>query len=87
MFRHAARNAMIPVSTQMAQSFALVVSGALITEIIFSYPGIGNLTYQAILSLDYPLAEGAFFVISLVTILTYAGIDFVHAWLDPRIHV
>jgi len=87
MFRHAARNAMIPVSTQMALSFAAVVSGALITEIIFSYPGIGNLTYQAILSLDYPLAEGAFFVISLVTILAYAGIDFIHAWLDPRIQL
>ena len=85
MFRHAARNAMIPVSTQMALNFALIVSGAIITEIIFSYPGIGNLTYQAILSLDYPLAEGAFFVISLVTIIAYAGIDFLHAWLDPRI--
>jgi peptide/nickel transport system permease protein len=85
MFRHAARNAMIPVSTQMALNFALIVSGAIITEIIFSYPGIGNLTYQAILDLDYPLAEGAFFVISLVTIVAYASIDFLHAWLDPRI--
>ena len=87
MFRHAARNAMIPVSTQMALSFALVVSGALITEIIYSYPGVGNLTYTAILDLDYPLAEGAFFIISLITILAYAGIDFIHAWLDPRISI
>lgn len=87
MFRHAARNAMIPVSTQMALNFALIVSGAIITEIIFSVPGLGNLTYQAVLQLDYPLAEGAFFVISLVTIFAYAGIDFLHAWLDPRIQL
>jgi len=87
MFRHAARNAMIPVSTQMALNFALIVSGAIITEIIFSVPGLGNLTYQAVVNLNYPLAEGAFFVISLVTILAYAGIDFIHAWLDPRIQI
>ncbi|MCI4323689.1 MAG: ABC transporter permease [Thermoplasmata archaeon] len=87
MFHHAARNAMIPVSTQMALNFALIVSGAIITEIIFSIPGLGLLTYNAILDLDYPLAEGAFFVISLVTIFAYAGIDFIHAWLDPRIQI
>ena len=68
-------------------SAALIVSGAIITEIIFSIPGLGLLTYNAVLTLDYPLAEGAFFVISLVTIFAYAGIDFIHAWLDPRIQL
>lgn len=85
MFHHAARNAMIPVSTQMALNFALVASGAVITEIIYSIPGIGNLTYQAILNLDYPLAEGTLFFLALIVIGAYSLIDFIHAWLDPRI--
>lgn len=85
MFHHAARNAMIPISTRMALEFALLMSGAVIVEIIFSWPGMGHLLYQATLTLDYPLAEGALFVISLVTIITYAFVDFIHAWLDPRI--
>ncbi|MCL4331390.1 MAG: ABC transporter permease [Candidatus Thermoplasmatota archaeon] len=85
MFHHAARNAMIPISTRMALEFALLMSGAVIVEIIFSWPGMGHLLYQATLSLDYPLAEGALFVISLVTIITYSFVDFIHAWLDPRI--
>ncbi len=85
MFHHAARNAMIPVSTRMALEFALLTSGAVIVGIIFSWPGIGPLIYQATLQEDYPFAEGAFFVISLIVILAYSVIDFVHAWLDPRI--
>ncbi len=85
MFHHAARNAMIPISTRMALEFALLMSGAVIVEIIFSWPGMGHLLYQATLSLDYPLAEGSLFVISLVTIITYSFVDFIHAWLDPRI--
>lgn len=85
MFRHAARNAMIPISTRMALELALLMSGAVIVEIIFSYPGIGHLLYNATLMLDYPLAEGALFIISLVTIITYSSVDFIHAWLDPRI--
>ncbi len=85
MFRHAARNAMIPVSTRMALEFALLTSGAVIVEIIFSYPGIGNQLFQATLLSDYPLSEGALFIIALVVISAYSIIDFVHAWLDPRI--
>lgn len=85
MFRHAARNAMIPVSTRMALDFATIASGAVITEIIYSIPGIGNLTYNAILNLDYPLAEGALFFLALIVIVAYSLVDFIHAWLDPRI--
>lgn len=87
MFHHAARNAMIPISTRMALEFALLMSGAVIVEIIFSWPGMGHLLYDATLTLDYPLAEGALFVISLITIITYSMVDFIHAWLDPRIRL
>lgn len=87
MFHHAARNAMIPISTRMALEFALLMSGAVVVEIIFSWPGMGHLLYNATLTLDYPLAEGALFVISLITIITYSMVDFIHAWLDPRIRL
>lgn len=85
MFRHAARNAMIPVSTRMALEFALLTSGAVIVEIIFSIPGIGNALFQATLQEDYPLSEAALFLIAITVIVAYSIIDFIHAWLDPRI--
>ncbi len=85
MFHHAARNAMIPISTRMALEFALLTSGAVIVEIIFSWPGIGHKLYDATLTEDYPLSEGALFVISLIVILVYSALDFIHAWIDPRI--
>jgi peptide/nickel transport system permease protein len=85
--KHAARNALIPVSTRMALEFALILSGALIVDIIFSYPGIGFYLYEATLKEDYPLIEAATFMISIVTIVAYLIVDYVHAWLDPRIRV
>jgi peptide/nickel transport system permease protein len=85
--KHAARNALIPVSTRMALEFALILSGALIVDIIFSYPGIGYYLYEATLKEDYPLIEAATFMISVITIFAYLIIDYVHAWLDPRIRV
>jgi peptide/nickel transport system permease protein len=85
--KHAARNALIPVSTRMALEFALILSGALIVDIIFSYPGIGYYLYEATLKEDYPLIEAATFMISVVTIFAYLIVDYVHAWLDPRIRV
>ncbi len=85
--KHAARNAMIPISTRMALEFALVASGALIVDVIFSYPGIGLELYNATLSENYPLSEAATFLFSLVTIFAYLIVDFIHSWLDPRVKV
>jgi len=87
MFHHAARNAMIPVTTRMALEFAGLTGGAVIVEILFSWPGIGHILYNATLTEDYALSEGALFLISLVTIIAYVIIDYIHAWLDPRIRV
>ncbi|MDP8012193.1 MAG: ABC transporter permease [Thermoplasmata archaeon] len=87
MFRHAARNAMIPVTTRMALEFAGLTGGAVIVEILFSWPGIGHILYYATLMEDYALSEGALFLISLITIIAYVLIDYIHAWLDPRIRV
>lgn len=87
MFHHAARNAMVPESTRMALEFALLMSGAVITGIIFEIPGMGILLYDNILIENYPVIEASLFILSLVVIVSYSSIDFIHAWLDPRVRV
>lgn len=85
--KHAARNAMIPVSTRMALELALIVSGALLVDIVYSYPGIGWWLYEAVLHEDYPLSEAGTFMISIISVVAYLIIDYIHAWLDPRIRI
>ena len=87
MFHHAARNAMVPESTRMALEFALLMGGAVITEIIFGVPGMGRLLYTNTLNENYPVIEAALFILSIVTIVAYSLVDFIHAWLDPRVKV
>lgn len=85
--RHAARIAVIPVTTRLALQVSFLISGSLIVAIIFNWPGMGPLLYHAVLNEDYPLEEASTFVIALLTILAYSLIDYIHAWLDPRIKV
>ena len=87
VLHHAGRNAMIPISTRMALEFPFLMSGAVIVGIIFDLPGMGIALYHATLSEDYPFTEGALFIISLIVILMYSMVDFIHAWMDPRIKV
>ncbi len=85
VFRHALRNAMIPVVTVVALNFGYLFSGALITETIFAYPGMGKLIFDAIMGNDFNLALVA---LLFATVLTLAGnllADLTYAWLDPRI--
>ena len=65
MFRYAARNAMLPSFTGFAMALGGVVGGALLTEIVFSYPGIGYLLYEALQKRDYPMMQGVFLLITL----------------------
>ncbi|WP_337860637.1 ABC transporter permease [Ferroplasma sp.] len=87
MLHHAARNAMVPESTRMALEFAFLMSGAVVTEIIFGVPGMGRLLYTNTLDENYTVIEAGLFILSLVVIITYSIIDFIHAWLDPRVKV
>ncbi len=87
MFHHAARNAMVPESTRMALEFAFLMSGAVVTEIIFGVPGMGRLLYTNTLDENYPVIQASLFILSIVVIITYSAIDFIHAWLDPRVRV
>ena len=85
ILRHALRNAMLPVITLMAMQFSGVLSGAVITETVFSINGIGQLTVQAISARDIPLMQGTvLFAVSLV-ILGNLAADSLYSVLDPRI--
>ncbi len=85
MMGHALRNAMIPVVTIIALDVGTVFSGALITETVFAYPGMGKLIYNAILSNDYNLALIGLLFATLITLIANLGADIAYVGLDPRI--
>lgn len=85
MFSYAARNAVLPNVTAFALSLGFVVSGSLLTEIVFSYPGIGYDTLQAIDNLDYALLQGIFLVITVAVLGANFLADLLYVMLDPRV--
>jgi len=85
MFRYAARNALLPNITALTMSMGFMFAGALLVEIVFSYPGIGYLLYQAVTSLDYPLMQACFFFSTVIMITLNFLVEFVYVKLDPRI--
>lgn len=84
MLAYAARNAILPSIADFALSLGFVVSGAILTEIVFSYPGIGYILYQAVDNEDYPLMQGIFLVITLAVLAANLLADLCYGALDPR---
>jgi ABC-type dipeptide/oligopeptide/nickel transport system permease component len=76
--------ALLPSVAGFSLAIGFIVSGALLTEIVFSYPGVGYLLFTAIGSDDYPLLQGIFLIITLAVLLANLAADFVYAFLDPR---
>lgn len=85
ILRHALRNALIPVVTLVGLQAGYLLGGAVVTETIFSYPGIGRLAVGAILSSDFPLAQGTILVLALAFIFINMIVDVLYALLDPRV--
>jgi peptide/nickel transport system permease protein len=85
IFRHAMRSAMIPVTTILALSFGGLVSGALVTETMFAYPGMGKLIFDAVMGNDYNLALAALLLAAIVAMLANLAADLAYGWLDPRV--
>jgi peptide/nickel transport system permease protein len=83
--RHVVPNALLPAMTLIALSFGFVLGGDIIIETVFSWPGLGLLTYQAINTLDYPLLQGIFLLASVSVILANLVADVAYARLDPRV--
>jgi peptide/nickel transport system permease protein len=87
LWGHALRNALAPVLTILALSFGALFSGALITETMFAWPGMGKAIYQAILENDYNLALVGLLIATFTTIAGNLLADLAYAWLDPRVSI
>jgi peptide/nickel transport system permease protein len=84
MWAYAARNALLPSVTSFGMALGFVVGGSLLTEIVFSYPGLGYLLVQAVRNQDYPLMQGLFLMITLSVLAANFLVDLLYIWLDPR---
>ncbi|HEU5140273.1 MAG TPA: ABC transporter permease [Bacillales bacterium] len=85
MFSYAARNAFLPQLTSFALAIGHVVSGAILVEVVFSYPGIGSQLNDAVLSQDYPMIQASFLLIAVAVLTANLIVDLLYARLDPRI--
>ena len=83
--RHALRNALIPVVTAFALQMGFLMSGAVITEQVFAYPGVGRLAVQAIYARDYPVVQAFVMMIATIVVSMNIVVDLVYGYLDPRI--
>jgi glutathione transport system permease protein len=86
LLRHALRNALLPVITVIGLQVAYLLSGAVVTETVFAWPGVGRLAVYAIAARDFPLVQGTVLVIALGFVLVNLAIDVLYAYVDPRIH-
>jgi peptide/nickel transport system permease protein len=85
LYGHALRNALLPVVTVIGGRVGFLLAGAVLTETVFAWPGLGRLVVSASLNRDYPVVLGLFICISLLVLLANLVTDLVYAWLDPRI--
>lgn len=85
VIKHALKNAMIPIITVVGLQFGLLLGGAVLTETVFAWPGMGRLIVDSILARDYPVIQGAILIFGLLYILVNLGVDLLYAYIDPRI--
>jgi ABC-type dipeptide/oligopeptide/nickel transport system permease component len=85
VLRHALRNALIPIITVLGLQTGLLLGGAVLTESIFAWPGVGRLAYEAISNRDMPLINGCLLLFATVFVLVNAGVDVLYALANPRI--
>ena len=82
---HALRNAMLPMVTLIALTLGFTVAGAIQVEAVFSWPGLGALTVDAVSNRDYPVLQGAFLLLAVTVVIANLGAELVYGWLDPRV--
>ena len=85
VMKHAFKNALIPVITILGITFAMLISGAVVTENVFNLPGVGNLVVSAVLRRDYPVIQGALLVVAGLYVLINFLIDMLYMLVDPRV--
>ena len=85
LFNHALKNAMIPVITILGLTLASMLGGAVLTEVTFSWPGLANRLFEAIVGRDYPVVQGIVVFFAVIVTIVSILVDIVNAWIDPRI--
>ena len=85
VMKHALSNALIPITTVVGIIVSLLVSGSVVTETLFSIPGMGQLLTQAVLNRDYPMVQGGLFLVTAFLVLINIGVDVCYSLLDPRV--
>jgi len=85
VYKHALKNALIPVVTVMGLQFGTLLGGAVLTETVFSWPGVGRLMVDSILARDYPVVQGAVLFLAVFFVMINLVVDVIYAFLDPRI--
>jgi peptide/nickel transport system permease protein len=85
ILKHALANALIPITTVVGIIVSLLISGSVVTETLFSIPGIGQLLTQAVLNRDYPMVQGGLLITTALLVLINIGVDVLYAGLDPRV--
>jgi peptide/nickel transport system permease protein len=87
VLRHALPNALIPLVTVVGLQFGYILGGAVVIETIFTWPGVGLFTIQAIMNRDYPVVQASVFILATAVVLINLAVDLLYVWLDPRIRV
>ena len=87
LFRHALRNALLPIVTMTGVYLAFSIGGIIEAETVFSWPGVGRLVYEAVMKRDYPLLHGIFLFFSFVVVTVNLVVDLIYGYIDPRIKV
>jgi peptide/nickel transport system permease protein len=85
IWRHALKNAILPVVTVIGIEFAFLIGGLVATETVFNLPGVARFLVQAILWRDYPVVQNLVMFIAIVVILSNLFVDMLYGWLDPRV--
>ena len=85
--RHALKNALIPIVTIVGIQFGILLGGAVVTESVFAYPGIGRLTITAILNRDYPVVQATLMLVVLIFLIANTLVDLLYGYLDPRVRL
>jgi peptide/nickel transport system permease protein len=85
IWKHCLSNALIPVTTLFGVYFALLITGAIVTETVFAWPGVGRLTYEAVIFRDYPMLQAVILLKAIIVLGVNLGVDILYAYLDPRV--
>jgi peptide/nickel transport system permease protein len=85
IFKHALRNALVPIVTVIGLTVALMIGGAVVTETVFGLPGVGNLVVSAVTRRDYPVIQGALLIVAAIYVVINFLVDLLYTVVDPRV--